>query len=154
MLNMEDILFPHEKIRESQNLLISDVLETLKNKRNLLAHAPTGIGKTSILGPVLSFSLKNNLDVFFLTSRHTQHKIAVETLKKIREKYNKKINVLDIIGKKWLCIQSGIEVLKGQQFSDQSVPALWIPELGLGYEPDKVISVDEVRHQDRLFNEL
>ena len=115
---MEDILFPHESIREGQKLLVEDVLDALKEKKHLLAYAPTGIGKTSILGPVLSFALKNNLDVFFLTSRHTQHKIAVDTLKKIKEKYGKDIQVLDIIGKKWLCIQQGVEALKGQQFTE------------------------------------
>ncbi len=115
---MEKILFPHNEIRKTQDDFINDVLNSLQDKKHLLAHAPTGIGKTAILGPILAFALKNNLDIFFLTSRHTQHKIAIETLKLIKSKYDSKLKVSDIIGRKFMCCQPGIETLTSQQFQD------------------------------------
>lgn len=115
---MEKILFPHTEMRKTQDEFVKDVLSSLEQKKHLLAHAPTGVGKTAILGPILSFALKNNLDIFFLTSRHTQHKIAIDTLKLIKSKYNAKLKVSDIIGRKYMCCQPGIEVLTNQQFQD------------------------------------
>ena len=115
---MESLLFPHEELRKTQDEFVKDVLASLEQKKHLLAHAPTGIGKTAILGPILSFALKHDLDIFFLTSRHTQHKIAIETLKLIKAKYNAKLKVSDIIGRKYMCCQPGIESLTNNQFQE------------------------------------
>tara|TARA_Y100000310_G_C20694427_1_gene824466 strand:+ start:417 stop:2303 length:1887 start_codon:yes stop_codon:yes gene_type:complete len=113
---LKKILFPHDEVRKIQDEMIFDVHETIKNKKNIIMHAPTGIGKTvSALSPSLSFALKNNLTVFFLTSRHTQHKIAIETLKAIKKKYGNDFNVADIIGKKWMCLQE-VEALMSGDF--------------------------------------
>ena len=115
----EILLFPHEKVRPSQHKLMDDVEKALAKKKNLLAHAHTGIGKTAaVLAPVLSYAIKYDLKVFFLTSRHTQHHIVIDTLKKIREKYNSDFCVADIIGKKFMCLQSGIENLRSSEFTD------------------------------------
>ncbi len=115
----DEILFPHDKVRDVQDEMISEVVSAVKNKKNLIVHAPTGIGKTaSALGPALSFALKNGLTIFFLTSRHTQHKIALETLKQIRKKYGNNFSVVDIIGKKWMCLQPGSGRLYSNDFSD------------------------------------
>ena len=76
------ILFPYESIRETQNKLINDVIECVKDKKHLIAHVPTGIGKTAgILAPLLKYSKDNDLTIFFLTPKHTQHTIVIETLK-------------------------------------------------------------------------
>ncbi len=100
------ILFPHDQIRSIQDTVVSDVHNALKGKKHMVIHAPTGIGKTaSALAPALSFALDRDLTVFFLTSRQTQHWIAVETLKKIKRKHNADFGVADIIGKKWMCLQ-------------------------------------------------
>src|SRR3989338_5295046 len=88
---LKEILFPHDKVRDIQDSMISDIYDSLKNKKNIIVHAPTGIGKTvSALAPCLSFALKKGLTVFFLTSRQTQHKIAVDTLKQIKKKQDRK----------------------------------------------------------------
>lgn len=119
MAELKDIFFPHSKIRETQDELIRDICQVLEEKKNLIVHAPTGLGKTAAaISPALSFSLKKDLSVFFLTSRHTQHMIAIETLKDIKKKYDIEFTVADIIGKKWMCCVEGIEALYSGEFAD------------------------------------
>ncbi len=118
-MNHEDYLFPHSKIRDIQDCLIRNIDNSIKKKRNLIVHAPTGLGKTAAaLGPALKQAIKENLTVFFLTSRHTQHKIAIETLKHIREIYNEDFNAVSIIGKKWMCPVPGVKELYSGEFAD------------------------------------
>lgn len=107
------MLFPYENIREVQKEMINRVDFAIKKKKKIIIHAPTGIGKTAAsLSPALSYVLENNLTVFFLTSRHTQHKIVIDTLRKIKENFS----VADIIGKKWMCCQD-VEDL-GNEFNE------------------------------------
>jgi len=113
------ILFPHSEIRESQKEFMDDVLSALKENKHLLAHAPTGIGKTAaILSTCLPFAIKNKKTIMFLTTRHTQHKIVIETLKKISKIHKKRIKVADFIGKKWMCLHSGVAQLSSSEFSE------------------------------------
>ena len=106
----EEVLFPYEEIRANQDSMIYDLHTALKEKRNLIMHAPTGIGKTaSVISPSLAFALKNDLTVFFLTSRHMQHQIAIKTLKEIKSKYKINFDCVDLIGKRGMCLQSGVE---------------------------------------------
>ncbi|MDP3990272.1 MAG: ATP-dependent DNA helicase [archaeon] len=102
----EDLLhfFPHEKIRGGQEELVIDLSSALSNKKILLAHAPTGLGKTaSALSVALFEAQKHKKKVLFLTNRHTQHQIAIHTLKLISRKIGKKIVCADLIGKRWMC---------------------------------------------------
>ncbi len=93
------IKFPFPKKRDSQEEMIDNIESCLKEKKNMLIHAPTGIGKTvSALYPAVKFASENNLTVFFLTPRHSQHTIAIETLKKIGD-----VKVTNIIGKRLFC---------------------------------------------------
>lgn len=113
------ILFPHSEIRESQKEFMDDILECLKNKKHLLAHAPTGIGKTAaVLSTCLPFAIKNKKTIMFLTTRHTQHKIVIETLKKISTNHKKEIKVADFIGKKWMCLHPGVTQLSSSEFAE------------------------------------
>lgn len=115
---MKEFLFPHDEPRKIQKAFMTQVLEALKNKNNLLIHAPTGIGKTAASLPAaMAYALENKKTVFFLTSRHTQHKIAVDTLLKVKEKYGTKFTALDLIGKKYMCSISGVEELSSSEFS-------------------------------------
>ncbi len=57
-------LFPYDKIRPEQDNLVKDITNSLEKKKNLIIHAPTGLGKTvAALAPclefALSFSIKN-----------------------------------------------------------------------------------------------
>ncbi|PIN73061.1 hypothetical protein COV20_06165 [Candidatus Woesearchaeota archaeon CG10_big_fil_rev_8_21_14_0_10_45_16] len=99
-------LFPHEKIREGQKELVADIEEVFDKGQVLLAHAPTGLGKTaSALAAAIKEAQAKNKRVFFLTNRHTQHQIAVNTLKLIGQKTGTKIPCVDLIGKRWMCSQ-------------------------------------------------
>ncbi|MGM5483637.1 MAG: helicase C-terminal domain-containing protein [Nanobdellota archaeon] len=112
-------LFPYENIRLSQKNLIEDINRTFNNNSNHLANAPTGLGKTvASIGPALDYAIRAKKVVFFLTSRQTQHTMAIKTLKDINKKFNLKLNILDIIGKKSMCVQEGVENLFGNDFFD------------------------------------
>jgi len=113
-----ELLFPHEKTRDVQEVMTQDILEALENKNHILIHAPTGIGKTAAaLSSTLSYLMENSdKTVFFLTSKHTQHKIAVETVKLIKDKYKLDLNLADFIGKKWMCLQPNVQDLSSGEF--------------------------------------
>jgi len=116
---MKDIYFPYERVREIQDQMISDVMETIKDKSSLIMHAPTGLGKTAAtLSPALSYAIKKDLTIFFLTSRHTQHHIAIKTLEEIKKKHNLKFTAVDIIGKQWMCPVDDIEKLYSNEFNE------------------------------------
>jgi len=115
--NLKQLFFPHKEVRKIQDELIEDVDNCIKNKKNLIIHAPTGLGKTASTLPIaLAHAIKNKLTVFFLTSRHTQHTIVLETLKQIKEKYNQNIIAVDLIGKKWMCPIPGTDELYSYEF--------------------------------------
>lgn len=110
-------LFPHSTIRPVQEELITAIENALEKGRNLIAHAPTGLGKTAAsLAPAVEFARKNDKVIFFLTSRHTQHKIAIQTLHMIKEKHNVEFNVVDFIGKQNMCLVSGAQALRPGEF--------------------------------------
>ena len=77
------------------------------------------IGKSTIHSIAdLKTAIEKDLTVFFLTSTHTQHRIAIETLKRIKDQYDPDFLVADIIGKKWMCSVPGIETLYSNEFSE------------------------------------
>ncbi|MDP3766040.1 MAG: ATP-dependent DNA helicase [Nanoarchaeota archaeon] len=115
----KEIYFPYSKVRDIQTDMISDVYNATKSKKHIIMHAPTGIGKTiAVLAPALSLAIKNNLTIFFLTSRQTQHRIVVDTLKQIKQKFNIEFGCADIIGKKWMCLQNGVEAMASGLFHE------------------------------------
>ena len=120
--DIEELLFPHDIIRGEQKKLIDEVKSAIDSKENLIVHAPTGLGKTAAsLSPAVTHILKNNdknLRLFFLTSRHTQHNIVLETLQRINKKFNLKINASSIIGKRNLCLQPGASTMRSHDFTE------------------------------------
>ncbi|MHA2434045.1 MAG: hypothetical protein ACXADO_12510, partial [Candidatus Thorarchaeota archaeon] len=96
-------LFPFPSPRKGQDSFLRDARRVLSSRRHLLAHAPTGLGKTAVaLTASLEVGLENDLLVFFLTSKQSQHRIAVDTLRKISE-IQGGISAVDIISKESLC---------------------------------------------------
>ncbi|MBI2143672.1 ATP-dependent DNA helicase [Candidatus Woesearchaeota archaeon] len=112
-------LFPYDKIRPEQDELVNDVYAAVSSGKCLIAHAPTGLGKTAAaLAPALEYALKSKKAVFFLTSRHTQHLMAVETAKLIKQRYKTGFSVTDIVGKKHMCARDDVSGLFSRQFYD------------------------------------
>jgi DNA excision repair protein ERCC-2 len=92
--------------------MISDGVRALTNGGFLLAAAPTGIGKTAAaLASALHSSFDNHIspdraNIIFMTGRQTQHKIVVDTVRKINSRIPDgvpKISLVDIIGRDGMC---------------------------------------------------
>ena len=112
------LLFPHDEIRPIQKDMVDAIVENL-GKHHLVLHAPTGLGKTAAsLAPTLTQALASGKTVFFLTSRNTQHKIAIDTVRSIVQKHDKKILATDIVGKQHMCIQPGVGAMKSGEFHE------------------------------------
>ena len=72
--------------------MIHDGNKVLRNSGFLFAAAPTGIGKTAASLSSALTAAKYHPDgqkkVLFLTGRQSQHRIVVDSVKKINEKMN------------------------------------------------------------------
>ena len=112
-------LFPFDNFRKGQESFYKVTKTALKHKKDVLAQVPTGVGKTAaVLGAALNYSLGEGKKILFLTSKHTHHRIAVETLKKIKNKYDIKLQVADFIGKIWMCSRQEIDPRNAKNFRD------------------------------------
>ncbi|MFB6200021.1 MAG: ATP-dependent DNA helicase [Candidatus Nanohaloarchaea archaeon] len=112
-------LFPFSNLRNKQDELLDLTRQTIQNGESLVTHAPTGLGKTAaVLTPALEYARQNNKKVFFLTPRHSQHQIAVNTVKKMQQRHDVDLTVIDLLGKKWLCNVDGVEEMTSGDFKD------------------------------------
>ncbi len=109
--------FPYKNIRAEQGTLLQDIDTAFQQEKILLAHAPTGLGKTATaLSVALYHALEKKKRILFLTSRHTQHAIAVQTLREIKNK-GVSFSSIDLVGKRSMCSQE-IAGLFGNDFND------------------------------------
>lgn len=116
---MDKLLFPYAEYRTGQKEFILEIDKAINEKKHVIVHAPTGMGKTiSTLAPTLAYAIKKELTIFFLTNRHSQHKIVLETLRKIKDKYKIDFMVADIIGKKHMCSFEDVDKLSSREFYD------------------------------------
>jgi len=116
---MSTSLFPYDKIRGTQDVLVDAIYDAVRNNKHLIAHAPTGLGKTAAsIAATLSNAIRTDKTIFFLTPMHTQHKIAIETIREIKKKHDVKLVAVDIIGKKHMCLQSGVHALGTKDFAE------------------------------------
>jgi len=113
------IPFRYAQAREGQEKLILDAYEAFQTNKIFLAHAETGLGKTdAALSAALGVALAHDpkLTVIFLTPKNAQHAIAVEALRGINAKYDLKLRVVDLVGKKHLCIDEQTMQKEGRGF--------------------------------------
>ncbi len=107
----EDIRYlAHEEARPGQLEMIHDCLKALQHGRHHLAAAPTGIGKTAAaLAAAIDAARTVNgpRTIFFLTSRQSQHKIVVDTVRRIngRRPPQEKVRLVDMVGQSNMCVQ-------------------------------------------------
>jgi DNA excision repair protein ERCC-2 len=97
-------LFPHQRVRKGQLRFLDDVHSTVAEGGVLVAHAPTGIGKTaSALVPTVQHAMDEGRLVMFLTPKQSQHRIAIETLKSMSARSERSLKVVDVIAKQAMC---------------------------------------------------
>lgn len=97
-------LFPFPSIRDGQREFMEDVKDAVEGGKILVAHAPTGIGKTvATLVPALQYAVENGKTIFFLTSKRSQHKIAIDTLRLIKDHAKREFTSVDITSKQSMC---------------------------------------------------
>lgn len=115
---MQD-LFPFENYRKGQESFVKVINTALKHKKDVLAQVPTGVGKTAAtLAPSLKYALENNKTVIFLTSKHTHHKVVIDTLNQIKKHSELNFQVADFIGKRWMCPREDISNLHPTEFRE------------------------------------
>ena len=100
----------HESPRPGQLEMIEDGMAALQQGHFHLAAAPTGIGKTAAsLAAALQVASEHSIKktVFFLTSRQTQHRIVVDTVRRInqRRKGMTPVRLVDMVGQAGMCVQ-------------------------------------------------
>ncbi|MBI0583375.1 MAG: ATP-dependent DNA helicase [Methanomassiliicoccus sp.] len=96
-------LFPHPVVREGQERFLEDARMCMAHRTHLLAHAPTGLGKTAVaLTAAVETAVASGGVVLFMTSRQSQHAIAIETLRAIWRK--ERIGVVDLIAREDMCL--------------------------------------------------
>ncbi len=116
----------HETLREGQVRMIRDGNEVLENKGFLFAAAPTGIGKTAAALSSALFAAKNHPEgekkLLFLTGRQSQHRIVVDSVRKINEQLesNESIKLVDMIGRESMCIE--VNRITGKCTCEADVP--------------------------------
>lgn len=99
-------LFPYDEIRDGQVRFTRDVKLAVMAGKHVVAHAPTGIGKTAAsLAPALEAALESKKVVMFLTNRQSQHRIAVETLRRIQENRGVAFTLVDLVSKRDMCLR-------------------------------------------------
>ncbi len=99
----------HPTLREGQAEMIDACLETLSEGNSHLASAPTGIGKTAAsLAAALEIanSFEHKKTVMFLTPRQSQHRIVVDTVRRINQmNTSRKLSLVDMIGQSGMCVE-------------------------------------------------
>ncbi|MEA3488421.1 MAG: ATP-dependent DNA helicase [Euryarchaeota archaeon] len=104
MAEKKHAIFPFPSVRAGQKEFMKDVQHAVDSGGILIAHAPTGIGKTvAVLAPALQYAIENDKTLFFLTSKKSQHKIAIDTLRLLKERMNLDVVAVDITSKQSMC---------------------------------------------------
>ncbi|MCK5561403.1 MAG: DEAD/DEAH box helicase [Thermoplasmata archaeon] len=79
------VQFPFAHKRRYQSEIIELIFNAVAQPKNILLHAPTGIGKTSAaLFPILKAGFYDGNKIFFLTAKSPQQKLVLTTLRKIK----------------------------------------------------------------------
>ena len=100
----------HPSPRPGQLEMIQDAIRALERGGYHLAAAPTGIGKTAAsLAAALQVASQQSQKktIFFLTSRQTQHRIVVDTVRRINHlrKGMMPVRLVDMVGQAGMCVQ-------------------------------------------------
>ncbi|MFH1107435.1 MAG: ATP-dependent DNA helicase [Candidatus Micrarchaeota archaeon] len=97
--------FRHDSFRKGQEELAQDSWQAIVGRSMLMAHAPTGMGKTdAVLAAALTHAVEEGSTVLFLTPKTPQHAIALQAARGIMKKHALRFGVTDLVGKARLCL--------------------------------------------------
>ncbi len=99
-MNGDMDLFPFPVARRGQVDLLHDARECAAGGKVLVAHAPTGLGKTAVaLTASLEVALRDGGRTVFLTPRQSQHRAVIETVKIMPSN----IRTVDLLSRESMC---------------------------------------------------
>lgn len=105
----EAIHFPFEPYK-TQLILISKVLQAIKQSKNTLLESPTGTGKTiAVLSAVLAWKERNpdlNTQIIYASRTHSQLSQLIKELE--QSPHSKKISAVCLASKKHYCIHKQV----------------------------------------------
>ncbi|RWZ58833.1 ATP-dependent DNA helicase [Halobacillus fulvus] len=104
--SIPDLTFPFASYRQGQRKLAGSVYRTIKEKKDLFAQAPTGIGKTiSTLFPAIkAMELDQFERIFYLTAKTVTRTTAEEALS-LMEEHGLKARSVTLTAKDKICFQ-------------------------------------------------
>ncbi len=109
------LYFRHDSPRPFQKELMEDMQRTITYRQILLANAPTGSGKTdAALSAAISCATEQGLDVFFLTPKISQHKIAMDVVRGLEKKFSLGLRAVDMVGRSHCCIDDSLRGLDSE----------------------------------------
>lgn len=103
---LETLAFPHATFHAGQRQLAESVYRSIRNRRCLLAQAPTGIGKTvGTLFPALKAMPSERIDkLFFLVAKTSGRKLALDSLAQLRRGEGARpLRVLELVAREKAC---------------------------------------------------
>jgi DNA excision repair protein ERCC-2 len=99
---------PFEAPRQGQLELMAEVERTLRTGQRLLLQAPTGLGKTAaVLVPHLIDAMSEGRQVFYVTPKNSQHRVAQEAVEHLRARGHDVKGVV-ITGKEKSCLKDEV----------------------------------------------
>jgi DNA excision repair protein ERCC-2 len=108
-------LFPYDKVREGQREFLADARDALSSSLTLVAHAPTGLGKTAV-GLTASLEASGDGLVVYMTARQSQHMAVVETTRHIIRR--RMLRCVDLIAMEDMCLalrkEGGVPCQRGE----------------------------------------
>jgi DNA excision repair protein ERCC-2 len=120
----EKINFPYDSVRAGQDKFIKYVFLTIKEQKNIMISAPTGLGKTiSALAPAIAYAQKKEKTIICLTSRQTQANQVIKTIADInrfakKRGVTKPINYMAFIGKRNMCAHKDRDLYPASDFNE------------------------------------
>jgi DNA excision repair protein ERCC-2 len=99
------LVFPFEQMHAGQRVLAESVYKAATLGRELIAQAPTGIGKTvGTLFPTIKSGTKGTQKIFYLAAKTSGRALAMSALEKLAEQgQGNQLRVLELIAKEKSC---------------------------------------------------
>jgi len=112
-----EFLFRHRSPRRVQKELMLEIYAAVKEGKHLIAHAPTGTGKTdATISAALTYTLDAGKTLLFLSPKISQHEMALNVVAGISKKHSLTVKTVEFVGKQYMCVHPLARRLKGEEF--------------------------------------